>query len=42
MGGGGSAPRTVSFGQDEKEKVTVVEGVKVRGPEGGSGARVLG
>ncbi|TNN51904.1 MICOS complex subunit mic25a [Liparis tanakae] len=29
MGGGGSAPRTVSFGQDENEKVTVVEGVKL-------------
>ncbi|XP_034389537.1 MICOS complex subunit mic25a-like isoform X4 [Cyclopterus lumpus] len=29
MGGNGSAARNVSFGQDEKEKVTVVEGVKL-------------
>ena len=29
MGGNGSASRKVSFGLDEEEKVTVIEGVKV-------------
>lgn len=29
MGGNGSANRKVSFGMDEDEKVTVIEGVKV-------------
>lgn len=29
MGGNSSAARTVSFGLDEDEKVTVIEGVKV-------------
>lgn len=29
MGGNGSTARNVSFGLDENEKVTVVEGVKV-------------
>ncbi|CAN9512392.1 unnamed protein product [Ophioblennius macclurei] len=29
MGGNGSAARTVSFGLDEEEKVTVIEGVKL-------------
>lgn len=30
MGGNGSTNRRVSFGMDEDEKVTVIEGVKVR------------
>lgn len=30
MGGSGSTSRKVSFGMDEDEKVTVIEGVKVR------------
>lgn len=29
MGGNGSTNRKVSFGMDEDEKVTVIEGVKV-------------
>lgn len=29
MGGSGSAPRTVQFGLNEEEKVTIVEGVKI-------------
>lgn len=29
MGGNGSTGRKVSFGLDEEEKVTVIEGVKV-------------
>ena len=29
MGGNGSTSRKVSFGLDENEKVTVIEGVKV-------------
>lgn len=29
MGGNGSTTRKVSFGLDEDEKVTVIEGVKV-------------
>lgn len=30
MGGNSSTNRKVSFGMDEAEKVTVIEGVKVR------------
>lgn len=30
MGGNGSTNRKVSFGMDEDEKVTVIEGVKVQ------------
>lgn len=30
MGGGGSAPRRVSFEADENDNITVVKGVRVR------------
>uniref|UniRef100_A0A3Q4AP75 Uncharacterized protein n=1 Tax=Mola mola TaxID=94237 RepID=A0A3Q4AP75_MOLML len=33
MGGSGSTSRNVSFGRDGEEKVTVIEGVKVRGAD---------